>query len=181
MNKLPISYKTLLAFYTLLRIKYTIGSIRMMTMDDITDLATKKSFIRKQACFKPLTDRESEGLATLLEDMHFKAGTTIVNEGDPVDSVYLIVSGSADVRHITVSPTGLESHSVATLNPGDSIGLNDTGFYSLTGLRTATVVALTDMHLLSLNIAEFHGFALANSHVHAVMRKNAEDKLDSNI
>jgi CRP-like cAMP-binding protein len=148
-------------------------------MDNSTDLATKHSFVKKQACFKLLTNKESEELATLLLDVHFKAGETIVLEGDPVDSIYLIVSGTADVRNATVGDKGIETHSVATLKPGDAIGLNDTGFYSLTGLRTATVVALTDINLLQLNIAEFHGFALANSHVHAVMRKNAEDKLNS--
>ena len=148
-------------------------------MDNSTDLATKHSFVKKQACFKPLTEKESEELAALLVDTHFKAGETIVTEGDPVDSVYLIVSGSADVRHTTVGDKGLETHSVATLTSGAAIGLNETGFYSLTGRRTATVVALTDMTLLRLNIAEFHGFALANSHVHAVMRQNAEGKINS--
>jgi CRP-like cAMP-binding protein len=148
-------------------------------MDDSTDLATKNSFIKKQSCFKPLTDKESQELAALLVDVRFKEGETIVNEGDHVDSVYLIVSGSADVRHVRVGKNGLESESIATLHSGEAIGLNETGFYSLTGLRTATVVALTDMLLLRLNIAEFHGFALANSHVHAVMRENAEGKLNT--
>jgi CRP-like cAMP-binding protein len=148
-------------------------------MDDSTDLATKNSFVRKQACFKALTEKESQELAALLVDKSVKAGETIVTEGDPVDSVYLIVKGTADVRHTTVGDKGLESHSVAALNPGEAIGLNETGFYSLTGRRTATVIALTDMTLLRLSLSEFHGFALANSHVHAVMRKNAEGKLDS--
>jgi CRP-like cAMP-binding protein len=147
-------------------------------MDESTDLATKNAFIRKQTCFKPLTDQETTGLAQLLIEKSFKAGETLVTEGDPVDSVYLIVQGSADVRKATVGKQGLESHSVATLHAGDAIGLNETGFYSLTGLRTATVVALTDMILLYLNIASFHGFALANSHVHAVMRRNAEQTRD---
>ena len=151
-------------------------------MDNLTDLAMKKSFIRKQGCFKPLTDRESEELAALLVDVHFKAGETIVHEGDPVDSVYLIIDGSADVRHVIIRNNGEPySNSIAKLNSGDSIGLNETGFYSLTGLRTATVVSLTDMNLLRLNIAEFHGFALANAHVHAVMRQNAEGKLNTKM
>ncbi|MBV8803164.1 MAG: cyclic nucleotide-binding domain-containing protein [Gammaproteobacteria bacterium] len=144
-------------------------------MEETTDLATKTAFIRKQACFKPLTDKETMDLAQLLAEKTFKAGETIVTEGDHVDSVYLIVQGSADVRKAAVGKNGLESHSVATLHAGEAIGLNETGFYSLTGLRTATVVALTDMTLLYLNIASFNGFALANSHVHAVMRKNAEE------
>lgn len=150
-------------------------------VNQITDLATKFSFIRNQTCFKPLTEKESEALASLLVDQEFKAGDTIVTEGDPVDSVFLIVKGEADVQHTVVGDTGLESHSIASLKEGDAIGLNDTGFYSLTGLRTATVVAKTDMLLLRLNLAEFHGFALANSHVHAVMRQNANEKLKSNF
>lgn len=143
-------------------------------MNEVTDLNLKKEFIKKQTCFNQFTDSETEKLAELLHEKHVPVGTTIVTEGDPVDSVYLIVKGTADVRVTTVKDNALHTQSVAKLGPEDSIGLNETGFYSLSGKRTATVVAETEMILLHLNIAEFHGFALAYSHVNEVMRRNAE-------
>lgn len=137
------------------------------------DIDLKKAYLRNQACFTQLTDNEIEMLANLLVEKEFSKGETIVNEGDLVDSVYLIVSGVADVQHIRVVNNQLESESVTTLKVGDAIGLNETGFYSLSGKRTATVVALTEMTVLYLSVAAFHGFSLANSHVNAMMRKQA--------
>lgn len=154
-------------------------------MADNLDMKQKEAILRKQNVFTQFTDGEIDILAGLLREKHFTSGQTIVTEGEPVDSVYLIVSGSADVRHVSVKDGALHSESVATLNAGDAIGLNETGFYSLSGMRTATVVANTDMVLLALSVAAFHGFTLSNSHVNDVMRKYAEKwlgiKMQSNL
>lgn len=144
---------------------------------DVINLNTKKEFVERQACFSKLTPDEQEKLACLFTEVNLPAGQTIVTEGDPVDSVYLIIKGSADVRHLHVKNKAIEIESVAQLHAGHSIGLNDYGFYSISGVRTATVVALTEMTLLRLSVAEFHGFALMNSHVNEVMRQNAKDAL----
>ena len=148
-------------------------------MVNITNMNVKKDFTKQQACFAELTPEEIEGLASLLVEKHFSAGQLIVTEGDPVDSVYLIVEGTADVRIITDTNNPDVLNSVATLGPGQSIGLNDTGFYSLSGKRTATVIAITDMVLLYLSLPEFHGFALSNHHVSEVMRINAVVAFDN--
>lgn len=138
------------------------------------DLDIRKSMLHKQTCFSGLTNDEFEELAGLLHQVRFKAGETIVTQGAEVDKVFLILSGTADVRHTTVQNGELHTASVATLGPGQSIGLSETGFYSLSGKRTATVVAITDMDLLSLSVASFHGFSLSHSHVNEVMGKSAE-------
>lgn len=138
------------------------------------DLNVKKSYVEKQQCFSQLAAKEIEELATLLIEKHFTTGQTIVTEGDPVDNVFLIVKGEADVRVAAIKDHKLTYNSVATLKPGAAIGLNETGFYSLSGKRTATVVANTDMVVLQLSVAKFHGFSLANPHVNEVMRKSAE-------
>jgi CRP-like cAMP-binding protein len=143
-------------------------------MDNVADLDLKKASLRKQTCFSQLTDTEIEKLANLLTEKKFKAHELIVNEGEPVDSFYLIVDGTANVQQIFVENNTLTVKSVATLKPGDAIGLNEAGFYSLSGMRTATVIASTDMTLYYLSTAEFNGFSLAHPHVHEVMRKNAE-------
>lgn len=148
-------------------------------MTDFNDPTFKKAQLRKQACFAQLTDEETGVLSTLLVEVRVAAGETIVTEGEHVDSVYLIVSGTADVRHVTLKGHVHEIQSIATLGVNDAIGLNEAGFYSLSGIRTATVVAATDMVLLRLSVAAFHGFALTNSHVNEVMRKNADNLLDT--
>jgi CRP-like cAMP-binding protein len=112
-----------------------------------------------------------------LNEQEFSAGETIVREGDPVDNIYLIVSGTADVRCFLQFNLPTETKSVATLGPGDAIGMSETGLYSLSGKRTATVIALTDMVLLRLSVAVLHGFELSHSHVQTVMAQNAASLL----
>jgi CRP-like cAMP-binding protein len=141
-----------------------------MTMEALIDITQKKEALHKQNCFTQLTPKEIDILATLLIETNIKPGTTIVTEGEYVDSVFLIIKGTADVRHVTVKDGALHVSSIATLKEGDSIGLSDSGFYSLSGVRTATVVANTPMVVLKLSVAAFHGFALAYPHVSEVMR-----------
>lgn len=144
-------------------------------MNDAVSLDDRVERIKKQPVFASLTDKEQEELATLFVEKTYRVGETVVEQGKPVDSVFLIVSGEADVRVTVVENNALKQTSVAVLKAGNSIGLTETGFYSLSGKRTATVVAMTNMVLLSLNVASFNGFALANSHVGDVMRKNASN------
>ena len=143
-------------------------------METLDNKELKREYIGKQVCFAKLTPSELDELSTLLSLKRFNEGDTIVTEGEPVDSVYLILNGKADVRHIRIKDHAPEITSLATLGEGAAIGLNETGFYSLSGIRTATVVALTTMDTFRLSVAAFHGFALANHHVVEVMRQNAE-------
>jgi CRP-like cAMP-binding protein len=131
--------------------------------------------IKKQPIFSQLTDEETAELATLLVEVKTPPGEVIVKEGDAVDSIYLIANGTVDVRHVTFVNGAPVTSSVAILSFGDAIGLSETGFYSLSGKRTATVVALTDMVLYRLSVAAFHGFSLSHTHVSDVMRKNSAD------
>jgi signal-transduction protein with cAMP-binding, CBS, and nucleotidyltransferase domain len=139
-------------------------------MDKKFQLPDKIKILQKQNCFKDLSDSEIETLAGLLKEVTFKKDETIVNEGDPVDSVYFVMEGSADVRHVRIKQGALDVQSIATLHAGETIGLNESGFYSLTGLRTATVTANEPILSLRLSVAAFHGFALAYSHVNDVMK-----------
>lgn len=142
-------------------------------MTNSIDLEQKKALVKKQPVFSGLTDEETTELAGLLVEKHFPAGKTIVNEGDLVDSVYLIVNGSADVQHIRIIDGKTQINHLASLGKNEAIGLNEQGFYSISGVRTATVVAKTDMVVLFLSVAVFHGFTLSHSHVSEVMRKQA--------
>ena len=88
------------------------------------DVADKKDLIKKQACFSQLNDKECDILIELLHEKNIKCGETIVMEGDIVDSVYLIVSGTADVRHVYLKNGVSEFQSIAQLGPEQAICLN---------------------------------------------------------
>ena len=132
--------------------------------------------IKKQKVFNQLNAQETQDLAALLSEKHFKMGDTLVNEGDVVDSILFIVEGRADVRHITIVDGKPKIHSLALLGPGQAVGINESGFYSLTGRRTASVVAVTDLVTLFLSMPRFHGFALAYPHVNELMRQKIIDQ-----
>jgi len=133
----------------------------------------RRAIIHAQPCFAALSLEENTQLAELLREVTFSPGQLIVRETDPIDCVYFIVNGEADVRHVFYKDGVAQIQSVATLKAGGTIGLNDAGFYSLTGRRMATVVANTEMLLLRLSLAVFHGFSLVNRHVSKVMREHA--------
>lgn len=140
----------------------------------------RKDLIKKQTCFSKLNDKELEVLAALFTEQYKRAGDVIVTQGDDVDSVYLIVHGSADVQNITYNNQMPQKTSLATLSDGQAIGLNETGFYSLSGRRTATVVASSDITLLRLSVAAFNGFALSNPRVKEIMRFSAANFMGGN-
>jgi len=144
-----------------------------MTESEMIGMDAKKTIIRQQTVFRELTEDEVEVLASLLIEKHFAPGDTIVTEGEYVDSVYFIVKGKADVRHVSIQNGAIKIESIATLEEGVAIGLNETGFYALSGVRTATVAAITRMVTLRLSVAAFNGFALSNSHVSTIMRQHA--------
>lgn len=147
-------------------------------MTKMIDQMEKKKYVLVQNCFKPLTDDEIDKLTSLFHEAYYSPGDTIVTEGDQVNSIYLIISGKASVGHTLIQEGKPVFTQVTTLGPNMSIGLNETGFYSISGIRTATVIAQTEMVLLKLIMAEFHGFALTYPHVNEVIRKNAKDFIE---
>jgi CRP-like cAMP-binding protein len=148
-------------------------------MQEAIDFEFKKNLIKKQRVFAQLNEAEIDELTNLFIEKTFRVNETIVTEGDYVESVYLIVSGTADVRHISVENGQLKTESLAKLGPEQAIGLNETGFYSLSGRRTATVVAITDMVLLRMSVAAFNGFCLSHTRVNEIMHRTAKTATDA--
>lgn len=95
---------------------------------------------------EPLGPSLKQKLAPRLEDVRASAGDTVVHEGDPGDSMYLVASGSLSVQRkdrdlgVTVE--------LATLPAGSNFG----EMALITGApRSANVVALEDARLLRLD------------------------------
>lgn len=135
-----------------------------MQMEQILSIPERQALIHRLACFSFYSEKDTADLAVLFHEVHYHAGDVIVIEDALVDSVYIIVNGLAEVTHATIKKSKIikktkVTHTVlAVLHPGEAIGLNDTGFYSTTGKRTATVTAQTDMLLLVLDIKQLHQF-----------------------
>jgi CRP-like cAMP-binding protein len=146
-------------------------------MPSKVDMDLKVFMIKHQQCFSELTEEEAQTLAGMLIETHFHAKESIVIESAGVNSIYFIVSGTVDVRHVSMENQKVNIESVATLGPKDVIGLNEKGFYSSTGKRTATVVANTDLVTYRLSISDFYRFSQSSSHVSEVMQKYVESFL----
>jgi len=95
--------------------------------------------------FTGLSKRHIKQLAEACTDAHYRAGATIVQEGAPGDTFFVIVDGEAAVLR------GVRA--IAKLTPGDFFGeiaLLDGG------PRTATVQARTTVLALRLNRSAFN-------------------------
>src|SRR6185437_16938924 len=66
---------------------------------------------------------------------------------------------------------------IAILHTGETIGLNDTGFFSTTGKRTATVIALSAITLLRIDLTNLHDFLAKYPELQAKMYATSEQML----
>jgi putative peptide zinc metalloprotease protein len=148
-----------------------------------TDVSLKKRthLITALPCFSMLTSDESTELANLMTAAHFAVGDAIVTEEELVDRVFIIVSGHAEVSHQVKVKKSLKkktiSQPLALIGPGDAIGLNDTGFFSDTGKRTATVIATVPLIALSLDLKHLHQFLQSHKHLQSAMYAAATQML----
>ena len=89
--------------------------------------------------FQTVTDEELDQIAPFAEEVQVEAGTELVKEGDYSYQFMAIEEGTAEVLR--------NGEHVADLGPGDFFG--EIGLLEKV-LRTATVVAKTDMRLITL-------------------------------
>lgn len=140
-------------------------------------LKHRESLIKALPCFSMLKAEEIQELASAMTEKIYLAREIIVAENDLIDSVYIIVRGRADVTHEVTQKKKNIQFPVANLGPGEAIGLNDTGFFSATGKRTATVTAFSDVLVLMLSISDLHSFLQKYSHLPTEMLAVAEQML----
>jgi hypothetical protein len=116
--------------------------VAMASRRQMLDLAGQ---LRQTDLFAGLSVAEATVLGTFMERVTVPANEVIVRQGEAGDDMYLIESGTAEVR---ISQGLAEGVTVATLGPGDFFG----EIALLTGEeRIADVVAAEPMTLLRLN------------------------------
>lgn len=102
------------------------------------DWPARAEAIARVALFRRLSDEDREHLARGMRRATFAAGETIIEQGAPGDSLFLIRKGEVRVR----LRRGAVSQELARLGPGDVVG----EMSLLTGEpRSATCVATTDV------------------------------------
>jgi CRP-like cAMP-binding protein len=106
------------------------------------------SAVRAVPCLADLTEAEAAASAAQLHPRALAAGEALFRQGDPGDSVYVLVSGEVDVR--VKGEDG--EHDLATLGPGTLLG----EFALLADeRRTRSVVARTEAELWELTREAF--------------------------
>lgn len=179
------SFTTLL-YYRLeregLRIPFPIRDVRMREQSrDETDQSLQADHLRRQFLdridlFQTLTDEERMRIAESLLEITFAAGETIIRQGQQGDSMFFIERGRV---RVVLEKDGAETQ-VATLEAGQYVG----EMALLTGeKRSATIVAITDVHAYVLRKDDFREVLVAQpmiaerlSAVIAERRASLEDK-----
>jgi NTE family protein/lysophospholipid hydrolase len=112
------------------------------------------------ALFGPLDPAVLHGLQTELEWIHLLAGTPLFKQGDPGDSLYIVVSGR--LRVVLTDPAGIE-RAMNEVGRGECVG----EFALLTQeSRSATVYAVRDSNVVRLSQILFD--RLLQQHPHAM-------------
>jgi CRP/FNR family transcriptional regulator, cyclic AMP receptor protein len=111
--------------------------------------------LKRVSLFSGLNKRQLAQLAKLCQERRVKAGVELVKQGEMsgVDC-FVIADGQASVR--------VDGHEVARLGPGDSFG--ELALVT-EHVRSASVVALTDMRCHTIQFWHFRKFAKDNSDV----------------
>ena len=117
--------------------------------------------------FADLPPAELDELATVMTEVAVDAGASVVTHGDFGYVLYAIEAGEADVV-IGEEVTG------RTLGPGDTFGEIA---LLVTGRRTATIVARTDMRLLSLFDRDFRRLRDRVPELDGALRKLGGERL----
>ena len=117
-----------------------------------------ESLIANHPLFYLLDKRSVRQLAALMEPVFFQSNEVIVAEGESIDCIYFIASGTAEITRTLYFIEQQNILQIAEMARGEAIGLSVTGFSSRTGLRTATVTSLSPMLLLKIDLYAFFQF-----------------------
>lgn len=130
--------------------------------------AEKTRLLHGSPVFGGLAPESLAVLAEMMHDERFVAGSVVCVKGEPADSVFVVASGTLAVF------VGNDTVPVRELGVGDVLGE-----YGMFGSRerTATVRAVSDAALLSLDYERLHDFLFAFPDVMWAMLRLAVERL----
>eukprot|EP01006_Ploeotia_vitrea_P037740 TRINITY_DN66166_c3_g2_i1.p1 TRINITY_DN66166_c3_g2~~TRINITY_DN66166_c3_g2_i1.p1 ORF type:complete len:811 (+),score=504.52 TRINITY_DN66166_c3_g2_i1:84-2435(+) len=124
-------------------------------------LTEYEAFLKKVELLAPLSSSERSKIAEALEEVDFAPGATIIKQGDPGDSMYIVRSGKASCT--------IDGTEVKTYGKGDYFGERA---LLKNEPRAATIVAVTGMSLLEL---DRNAFSLLLGPLEDIMHSRLEE------
>jgi CRP/FNR family transcriptional regulator, cyclic AMP receptor protein len=112
--------------------------------------AINSALVRRFSCFQSLNAEQIASFATQLEELRLSAGEVLFRQGDPGDSIYLLLSGQMIIK---LSAPAQDDRTLATLGPGAILG--EMGPLVNTP-RTAAAIASTQSRLWRISTRAFH-------------------------
>src|SRR5712692_9264565 len=129
------------------------GPVNMVAVGEVApqpvDCGKRVALLREVPALATLPPALLEYLAACLGEERYAAASVVIAEGAAGDRLFVVVAGQAEVAAASqAGPVPL-----ATLGPGELFG--ELALLEPGAGRQATVTALTDLHLLTLEAAEF--------------------------
>ncbi|MCX5888823.1 MAG: cyclic nucleotide-binding domain-containing protein [Deltaproteobacteria bacterium] len=115
------------------------------------------AFFRKIFLFQTLEDREIEEVLDRTSPREFPAGSEIIREGEPGDSMYIMISGEVEITKqltLVLDKDTPKERVMIRLKADDGVYFGEMSLLEQ-DTRSATVTALTDCQLLELNHQDF--------------------------
>jgi len=116
-----------------------------------------------------LTPTEQADLVSGAENQTFQAGTALMHEGEPAESVMIILDGRTKV---CAREDGLE-RIVAERGPGDFVGESGR---APSGVRSATVIAIDPVLALVMKTEDYAAFVGEHFDVPDVVKRHVKDR-----
>ncbi len=135
----------------------------------------KSKLVGSHPCFSQFSTEELNAFVQGLDELKVHPDKAVVTQGEIVDSLYFIAQGSAEVYAQDSEQVESDAKLVGLLNAGEAIGLNESGFYSTSGMRTATVKPITPMILLSCPVGYLSEFLGSRPHLNPHLSQSAEE------
>jgi CRP-like cAMP-binding protein len=130
-----------------------------------------KAFLRETPFFGGLSDASLDLLASMLVERRFDAGATVVAEGEPGRSMFVVHSGDLAVSKLGDSGCAIR---MAILEPGDFFG--EMTLIEMQN-RSATVVAESPTVLYELTARNLYTYYKADIHAYVMVLQNINREL----
>ena len=130
-----------------------------------------KAFLIDTPFFGGLSDASLDLLIAMLVERHFEAGATVIAEGEPGRSMYIVHSGELVVNKLGGSGCAID---ITHLGPGDFFG-------EMTLIevqhRSATLVAESPLVLYELTARNLYTYYKADIYAYAMVMQNINREL----
>lgn len=130
-----------------------------------------KAFLLATPFFGGLSDPSLDLLISMLVERRFDAGATVVTEGEPGRSLFIVRSGRLAVSKRTTSRSAIP---ISVLEPGDFFG--EMTLIEMQN-RSATVVAETPTVLYELTAQNLYACYKADIHAYVIVLQNINREL----